>query len=75
MTKITLRFELLAPLDERLMENIGRAGSVYGLTRVQVTPELDGLIVDYDASRLTLDEVESELRKAGIPARRLSPVA
>lgn len=71
MTKVTLRFELLTSLDERLMERIGRAGSVYGLTRVQVTPALDGLIIDYDASRLTLADVEAELRKLGIPARRI----
>lgn len=75
MTKITLRFELLASLDERLMANIARAGAVYGLTRVQVTPKLDGLVVDYDASRLTVNDVERELAKAGIPARRLAPGA
>lgn len=71
MTKISLRFELLAPLDERLMTNIARAGAVYGLTRVQVTPKLDGLLVDFDASRLTVNEVERELARAGIPAKRL----
>lgn len=71
MTKITLRFELLAALDEQMMAWISRAGSVYGLTRVQVTPNLDGLIVDFDASRLTVDEVEHVFAKAGIPVRRL----
>ena len=57
------------------MENIGRAGSVYGLTRIQVTPSLDGLIVDYDATRLTLADVEAQLRKLGIPARRIPTTA
>jgi len=73
MTKITLRFQLVSPLDDKLMANLSRAGSVYGLSRVQVTPKLDGLIVDYDASRLTLNEVEHELAKAGIVAQRIPP--
>ena len=73
MTKITLRFQLLSPLDEKLMVNISRAGSVYGLARVQVTPKLDALIVDFDASRLTINDVERELAKAGIPAQRIPP--
>ncbi len=75
MTKVTLRFQLLAPLDEPLMERIARAGSVYGLTRVQVTPALDGLVVDYDASRLSLADVQSELGKAGIPARHIPAIS
>ncbi len=75
MTKITLRFQLLAALDERLMTNIARAGSVYGLARVQVTPKLDGLIVDFDASRLTVYDVERELGKAGVPVRLIAPGA
>ncbi|MCW5962634.1 MAG: hypothetical protein KIT83_01240 [Bryobacterales bacterium] len=71
MTKITLRFELLAPLDKRMMAWISRAGSVYGLTRVQVAPRSNDLIVDFDASRLTVHEVEHEFAKAGIPVRPL----
>ncbi|MCU0228687.1 MAG: hypothetical protein MUF01_13720 [Bryobacterales bacterium] len=74
MTKVTLRFELLSPLDERLMANISRAGAVYGLSRVQVTPKLDGLVVDFDASRLSVNDVERELAKAGIYARRRSAI-
>ncbi len=72
MTKVTLQFELLAPLDERLMANLSRVGAVYGLSRVQVTPQLDGLVVDFDASRLSIQDVERELGKAGIRARRRS---
>ena len=73
MTKVTLHFKLLAPLTEKLMENISRAGSIYGLTKVQVTPTLDGLTVDFDASRLTIDEVLAALGGAGIPVERIPP--
>lgn len=75
MTKVTLRFELLAPLDERLMNNISRSGSLYGLLRVQLTPKMDGLVVDFDASRLTIHEVEHALGKAGIPVKRILTTA
>lgn len=74
MTKVTLRFELLAPLDERLMQNISRAGTVYGMQRVQVAPSLDALLVDYDASRLTLADVEKVLRQTGVPAKLIPAV-
>jgi len=74
MTKVTLRFELLAPLDERLMQNISRAGAVYGMQRVQVAPSLDALLVDYDASRLTLADVEKVLRQTGVPAKLIPAV-
>ena len=74
MTKVTLHFKLLTPLTEKLMENISRAGSIYGLARVQLTPALDGLTVDFDASRLTLDDVKAALAAAGIPVERIQPL-
>lgn len=70
MTKVQLRFELARPLDEALMACIAGAHSQYGIHRVQVAPSLDGITVEYDASRLTPDDVEAALRKAGIPAKR-----
>jgi hypothetical protein len=70
MTKVQLRYDLLRPLDEALMERIAAAHSVYGIQRVQVAPTLDHLIVDYDASRLTEPQVESVLLRAGLPVRK-----
>jgi hypothetical protein len=70
MTKVQLRYDLAGPLDERLMERIAAAHSIYGLARVQPAPDLNGLIVDYDASRLSEADVEAALRRAGIPIVR-----
>ena len=67
MTKVQLRFELLRPLDESLLEQIARVHSVYGIVRVQIPPAMDQLLVEYDASRLNPHEVENVLQKAGIP--------
>ena len=60
-------FGLARPLDEQLMERVANAHSIYGLQHVMLMPSLDQVIVEYDASRLTLDQVEAALRRAGIP--------
>ena len=67
MTKVQLRYDLLRPLDEALMEKIGWVRSVYGILNIALAPTLDKLVVDYDASRLSPLEVESILHRAGLP--------
>jgi hypothetical protein len=71
MTKVQLRYELLRPLDETLMQRIAAAHGVYGIQRVQVASTLDHLTVEYDASRLTEPQVESVLLRAGLPVRKV----
>jgi hypothetical protein len=67
MTKVQLRYDLLRPLDDTLMEKIGWVRSVYGILHVALAPTLDKLVVEYDASRLSPLEVESVLHRAGLP--------
>jgi hypothetical protein len=67
MTKVQLRYDLLRPLDDTLMEKIGWMHSVYGIRRVSLAPTLDKLVVEYDASRLTPSEVENVLHRAALP--------
>jgi hypothetical protein len=67
MTKVQIHFELERPLDDELLDRISAAHGVYGMSRIQPTPDLRGLIVDYDASRLTAYEVEATLRRVGVP--------
>jgi len=69
MTKVTLHYDLLRKLDDTDLENIANVHSTYGMSRVQVAPSLDKIVVDYDASRLTRRDVEAELTKHGIPIR------
>jgi allophanate hydrolase subunit 1 len=69
MTKVQLRFALERKLDEILMRRIAEAHSIFGINRIEPAPH--GLTVDYDASRLTEDDVEAALRRAGLPVRRL----
>lgn len=67
MSKTEILLELLRPLDEALLGRLMRAYSIYGF--FALAPESDGrlLRVTYDATRLTDEEVISELRRLGIP--------
>ena len=62
-----LRYRLLRPLDETLMQSIAAHG-IYGFYSVKLAPSLDEITVEYDASRLTPEQVEAALHRAGIPA-------
>jgi hypothetical protein len=70
MTKVQIRFKLQKPLDNVLLARISDAHAFYGILKVTVAPSMDGLMVEYDASRLKPAEVESALAGAGIPAVR-----
>jgi len=67
MTKVTVHYKLMRPLGAEDLDNIYNVHGTYGIARVQVTPSLDQLIVDYDASRLMKKDVEAELRRHGLP--------
>lgn len=68
MTKVQIRFRLEKPPDERMMEQIAAAHSIYGIMRVQpLLPALEEIVVDYDASRLKTEDVGAALRRGGLP--------
>ena len=68
MTKIELRYKLAHKVeDEKLMDAISRVHGVYGMLRVALTPALDSIVVEYDASRLNEMEVEEILRRQNLP--------
>jgi hypothetical protein len=70
MTKVQLEYDLPAPLDEAGLKRVAAAHSLFGMLRVQVGDSLDRLLVDYDASRLTRDQVEAALHGAGLAVSR-----
>ena len=68
MTKVQIHYRLEKPPDERMMEQIAAAHSIYGIMRLQpVLPALKEIVVDYDASRLKPEDVGAALRRTGIP--------
>jgi hypothetical protein len=70
MTKIQIRFKLMKPLDDVLLARISDAHAFYGIQKIQFSPTMDGLMVEYDATRLKPAEVESALAGAGIAVTR-----
>lgn len=67
MTKVTLHYNLARPLTEPELGSVADLTSTYGIAGVKMAPGLDKIIVDYDASRLMRDDVESVLHQHGLP--------
>jgi len=67
VTKVTLHFNLSRPLAGEDFDNLVSVHSTYGMARVQPSPSLDKLTVDYDASRLSKLDVEAVLHRHGLP--------
>lgn len=67
MTKVQVQFRLERPLDDALMMRIAKVYSIYGIQKIEVKESMDGLTVEYDATRLRPAEVRSALMTAGIP--------
>jgi hypothetical protein len=70
MTKVQLEYDLAQPLTEAQMPRVAAAHALFGMLRVQVVGAGDRLRVDYDASRLTRDQVEAALGGAGLAVTR-----
>jgi hypothetical protein len=72
MTKIQLPFALAAPLDEKLMNCVGKLFGTYGILRVDAVAGGLSLIVEYDATRFSPKDVEAALARAGLPLAQRS---
>lgn len=70
MTKIQLDYDLVRPLTDDDAAGIGDVHSYYGIERVQLAPSLDRLRVEFDASRLSEQDVEAVLQRFGLPIQR-----
>ena len=66
MTKVQIRFRLRKPLNDAMLQRLSDTTALYGIQKIKVDPSLDGLMVEYDATRLRPAEVESALAGAGI---------
>lgn len=67
MTKVQKHFRLQRALDEPLMEKIAAANSIYGIDLIRISANREELMVEYDATRLRVPELEAALQRAGIP--------
>jgi len=70
MTRVQIHFRLEKPLDDVLLQRLSDTSALYGIQRIKLAPAMDELMVEYDATRLRPQEVESALAGAGIAAVR-----
>jgi len=74
MTKIQKHFNLEYTSDsEALLQKVNRAQAIYGIERIQLAPALDAVMVEFDASRLRLSDIEATLRSCGLPVTEPAP--
>ena len=66
MTKVQLNLKLYRSLDDDDLKQIARVHAVYGMFATRPLPG-DELFVEYDASRLTREEVRETLEAHGLP--------
>ena len=67
MTKVQVTFKLSRTLTDQDLTSISRVHAVYGIVQAKLKPALDELFVEYDASRLSIEEVEGTLEQHGLP--------
>jgi hypothetical protein len=67
MTKVQLTFKLARALNDEDLKQIGRVHSVYGIFATRVVSSGQALFVEYDASRLSPNEVRATLEQHGLP--------
>jgi len=72
MTKVQIRFRFEKPLDETALSRLSDTTALYGIQKVKLNPSLDGMLVEYDATRLRPAEVEAAFTGYGIAVQPVS---
>ena len=67
MTKVQAQYELSRKLSDQDLENLNRVHAVYGIYWAKPTPALDRLLVEFDASHLTITDLQQTLEQHGLP--------
>jgi hypothetical protein len=69
MTKVQLSLKLSRPLEDTDLRQIARVHAIFGVLAARVVPSGDELFIEYDASRLTPEQVQGTLTAHGLPLR------
>jgi hypothetical protein len=69
MAKVEIAFDLWRKLGEQDLVNFAKLTSVYGILMAKLSPSLDSIRIEYDASRLTPDQVQVVLGRHGMPIK------
>lgn len=66
MTKVQTKFSLSRELGDHELKSLSHLHSVYGILIARVLPSNE-LFIEYDASRLSVNEVRGTVEQHGIP--------
>lgn len=69
MAKVEIAFDLSRKLGEGDLLNFAKLTSVYGIVMAKLSPTLDKIHIEYDASRLSPDQVQVVLGQYGMPIK------
>lgn len=67
MTKVQLDYDLQRKIDDGDSEALAGLHGYYGIQKLRVAPSLDRITVEYDATRLTPQDVDHVLVQYGLP--------
>jgi hypothetical protein len=70
MTKVQTAYKLSRTLGDEDLESLSKLPSVYGIFFAKLAPSLDSMLIEYDASRLTHDQLDAILETRGLPITR-----
>jgi hypothetical protein len=70
MTRVELQYDLMKPLGDAEYARLSRLLSVYGVMSYKLRPDLSGMMVEYDATRLNPDGVDRVLHSNGLAVKR-----
>jgi hypothetical protein len=72
MTKVQIRFRFAKRLDDAALARLSDTTALYGIQKMKLNPSLDGMLVEYDATRLRPAEVEAAFAGAGIAVQTVA---
>jgi hypothetical protein len=72
MTKVQIHFKVEKTPDAAAISRLADTSSLYGILGLKLSTHLDGLTVEYDATRLKEKDVEAALARAGVAATKSS---
>lgn len=71
MTLVEARYRFTTPFQESFTAAIQAAHAQYGLRSVKLEQNLEGLSVLFDASRLTVEDLDHSLHSLSLPVVRI----
>ncbi len=67
-----MQYDLVKAFSDEDLERLSRLSSVYGLMGFKLNPDMSGMMVEYDATRMNPAGVDRVLLGSGLPVKRVA---